>query len=115
VKNPLIDWLIVVAAIATVAAKLPESLLAWRKYREERQKPDVTTKSSSPVQGTSRWAQMSAFERWFAISNLITFVLCGFALLALVFVAPSTPASSRDVVFVGVLVWMVIVCSRSSQ
>lgn len=96
---------------------LIKALSQWHVALRKTNKPAAAPATGERPAGItdvtgSRWSRMSGFERVAAISNLVTFTFCGVVLLLLLFTAPSTPASSRDVVLVGLLVWLLIVTSR---
>lgn len=112
----------VIAAIASLSllAPLVRAIHKWHVDIRKTSKSvaEVTppqSQTSIASQGTSKWSRMSSFERWAVISNFITFLVCGVALLGLVLFAPTTPASSKEVAVVGLLVCMVVLTSRFSN
>ncbi|HEY0550304.1 MAG TPA: hypothetical protein VGF13_11945 [Verrucomicrobiae bacterium] len=108
----------VVGIIASLALLTPlvRAIHRWHIDARKTSKAakTATLQSQSPIanQGQSRWSRMSGFERWAAISNLVTFIVCGLTLVALVLFSPSHPASLREVSLIGLLVSMVVVTSR---
>lgn len=112
----------VVAIIASLALLTPlvRAIHKWHMDVRKTAKPGTTgtplqSQTAISPQGSSRWSRMGVFERVRFISNLITFAVCGFTLVGFLFLAPVTPATSRDVVMIGLLVCMVIVTSRSDE
>ncbi len=100
----------VVGIIASAALLTPlvRELHKWHIDARKTSKPNDTgmthqSQSLADGAGSSRWSRMTRFEKWDFLFNLSGYVLSS-AFLLLLLVLPAHPATSRDVVLVGVVV-----------
>jgi hypothetical protein len=110
------SWMtLAIVALASITALL-RLASEWLRYKTQAAAvPPKSTSTSTNQHALSLWGRMSRLERahavsWFLVAmfSLLAFI----AIFALVFIAPATPASSRDVALIAFLLAMIIIGTK---
>jgi hypothetical protein len=111
--------LVAVIASLSMLAPLVRALHKWHMDVRKTSKPAATAQTRQHQISTvsqmsgSRWSRMTGFERWTVLSNFAIYIVLTGLLLWMGVFEPAHPATTKDIAFVGMVVAMIVITTRS--